>query len=449
YALVRSIANNELATRQKLLYQAHHDHLTLLPNREYLRAHITKWLNETSAPFALMFIDIDNFKSVNDTHGHEFGDEVLKQIALRLKSFDSEDRLIVREASDEFILLVNQTDDSVVRALASDLIHYLSEPYVVHENQFLLSSSVGVALYPSHGKSLDALLRSADIAMYQAKKDRNAYSIFDQQMQAKHLHKMKIEQRLRLAIERQSLFLVYQPQLNRAGEIYGVEALVRWQDEELGFVPPNEFIPVAESSGLMVRLGELIIEKSFVDMARLTGRVKQSIQMSINISVKQFIQVNFIEDLVAMIDRHKVEHSRITLEITENLFIEDLEKFAPICQRLHSLGFKLSLDDFGTGYSSLSMLKALPIDEVKIDKSFVDNIENDEKALNMVQNIIAIGKNFGMKVLAEGVETRHQRDQLTACGCDLIQGYFYSKPLPFEQLVSFAEENHNEKAVEQ
>ncbi|OPH53766.1 bifunctional diguanylate cyclase/phosphodiesterase [Vibrio campbellii] len=449
YALVRSIANNELATRQKLLYQAHHDHLTLLPNREYLRAHITRWLNETSDPFALMFIDIDNFKSVNDTHGHEFGDEVLKQIALRLKSFDSEDRLIVREASDEFILLVNQTDDSVVRTLASDLIHYLSEPYIVHENQFLLSSSVGVALYPSHGKSLDALLRSADIAMYQAKKDRNAYSIFDQQMQAKHLHKMKIEQRLRLAIERQSLFLVYQPQLNRDGEIYGVEALVRWQDEELGFVPPNEFIPVAESSGLMVRLGELIIEKSFVDMARLTGRVKQSIQMSINISVKQFIQVNFIEDLVAMIDRHKVEHSRITLEITENLFIEDLEKFAPICQRLHSLGFKLSLDDFGTGYSSLSMLKALPIDEVKIDKSFVDNIENDEKALNMVQNIIAIGKNFGMKVLAEGVETRHQRDQLTACGCDLIQGYFYSKPLPFEQLVSFAEENHNEKAVEQ
>lgn len=260
---------------------------------------------------------------------------------------------------------------------------------------------------------------------------------------------MKIEQRLRLAIERQSLFLVYQPQLNRDGQIYGVEALVRWQDEELGFVPPNEFIPVAESSGLMVRLGELIIEKSFVDMARLTGHVKQSIQMSINISVKQFIQVNFIEDLVAMIDRHKVEHSRITLEITENLFIEDLEKFAPICQRLHSLGFKLSLDDFGTGYSSLSMLKALPIDEVKIDKSFVDNIENDEKALNMVQNIIAIGKNFGMKVLAEGVETRHQRDQLTACGCDLIQGYFYSKPLPFEQLVSFAEENHNEKAVEQ
>lgn len=183
-------------------------------------------------------------------------------------------------------------------------------------------------------------------------------------------------------------------------------------------------------------------------MARLTKLATQPIQMSINISVKQFIQVNFIDDLVALIDKHGVDQHRITLEITENLFIEDLNKFAPICERLHTLGFKISLDDFGTGYSSLSMLKALPIDEVKIDKSFVDNIENDEKALNMVQNIIAIGKNFGMKVLAEGVETRQQRDQLAACGCDLIQGYFYSKPLPFEQLISFAAENQNEKAVE-
>lgn len=258
---------------------------------------------------------------------------------------------------------------------------------------------------------------------------------------------MKMEQRLRLAIERQNLFLVYQPQLNVNGKIYGVEALVRWQDEELGFVPPNEFIPVAESSGLMARLGELIIEKSLIDMARLTEMAAQPIQMSINISVKQFIQINFIDDLVALIDKYKVDQHRITLEITENLFIEDLDKFAPICERLHALGFKISLDDFGTGYSSLSMLRALPIDEVKIDKSFIDNIEDDEKALNMVQNIIAIGKNFGMKVLAEGVETRQQRDQLAACGCDLIQGYFYSKPLPFKQLIEFSEQNQNEKAV--
>ncbi|EGR2756669.1 EAL domain-containing protein [Vibrio parahaemolyticus] len=447
YALFRSIANNEHETKERLLYQACHDHLTRLPNREYLRSNIQRWMCGSSNPFTLMFIDIDNFKSVNDTHGHEFGDEVLKQISTRLNHFSGEGRLIVREASDEFIFIVNRTDEETIKDLASELIQTLSKPYNVNDNQFLLSCSIGIAFYPMHGDNLDALLLSADIAMYQAKKQRNAYSLFNQEMQASHLHKMKVEQRLRLAIEKQTLFMAYQPQLNINGEIYGVEALVRWEDEELGKVPPNEFVPVAESSGLMVRLGELIIEKSLEDMGLLTTHLATPIQMSINISVKQFLHAKFIERLMAAMDKYHLDCNRITLEITENLFIEDLEKFSPTCERLHALGFKISLDDFGTGYSSLSMLRTLPIDEVKIDKSFVDNIEHDKKALNMVKNIIAIGKNFEMKVLAEGVETQRQRDQLEACGCDLIQGYFYSKPLSFDQLVSFVKDNKEEKAI--
>ncbi|HCG8598745.1 TPA: EAL domain-containing protein [Vibrio parahaemolyticus] len=447
YALFRSIANNEHETKERLLYQACHDHLTRLPNREYLRSNIQRWMCGSSNPFTLMFIDIDNFKSVNDTHGHEFGDEVLKQISTRLNHFSGEGRLIVREASDEFIFIVNRTDEETIKDLANELIQTLSKPYNVNDNQFLLSCSIGIAFYPMHGDNLDALLLSADIAMYQAKKQRNAYSLFNQEMQASHLHKMKVEQRLRLAIEKQTLFMAYQPQLNINGEIYGVEALVRWEDEELGKVPPNEFVPVAESSGLMVRLGELIIEKSLEDMGLLTTHLATPIQMSINISVKQFLHAKFIERLMAAMDKYHLDCNRITLEITENLFIEDLEKFSPTCERLHALGFKISLDDFGTGYSSLSMLRTLPIDEVKIDKSFVDNIEHDKKALNMVKNIIAIGKNFEMKVLAEGVETQRQRDQLEACGCDLIQGYFYSKPLSFDQLVSFVKDNKEEKAI--
>lgn len=447
YALFRSIANNEHETKERLLYQACHDHLTRLPNREYLRSNIQRWMCGSSNPFTLMFIDIDNFKSVNDTHGHEFGDEVLKQISTRLNHFSREGRLIVREASDEFIFIVNRTDEETIKDLASELIQTLSKPYNVNDNQFLLSCSIGIAFYPMHGDNLDALLLSADIAMYQAKKQRNAYSLFNQEMQASHLHKMKVEQRLRLAIEKQTLFMAYQPQLNINGEIYGVEALVRWEDEELGKVPPNEFVPVAESSGLMVRLGELIIEKSLEDMGLLTTHLATPIQMSINISVKQFLHAKFIERLMAAMDKYHLDCNRITLEITENLFIEDLEKFSPTCERLHALGFNISLDDFGTGYSSLSMLRTLPIDEVKIDKSFVDNIEHDKKALNMVKNIIAIGKNFEMKVLAEGVETQRQRDQLEACGCDLIQGYFYSKPLSFDQLVSFVKDNKEEKAI--
>lgn len=380
YALFRSIANNEHETKERLLYQACHDHLTRLPNREYLRSNIQRWMCGSSNPFTLMFIDIDNFKSVNDTHGHEFGDEVLKQISTRLNHFSGEGRLIVREASDEFIFIVNRTDEETIKDLASELIQTLSKPYNVNDNQFLLSCSIGIAFYPMHGDNLDALLLSADIAMYQAKKQRNAYSLFNQEMQASHLHKMKVEQRLRLAIEKQTLFMAYQPQLNINGKIYGVEALVRWEDEELGKVPPNEFVPVAESSGLMVRLGELIIEKSLEDMDLLTTHLATPIQMSINISVKQFLHAKFIERLMAAMDKYHLDCNRITLEITENLFIEDLEKFSPTCERLHALGFKISLDDFGTGYSSLSMLRTLPIDEVKIDKSFVDNIEHDKKS---------------------------------------------------------------------
>ncbi|MFH4573009.1 EAL domain-containing protein [Vibrio diabolicus] len=447
YALFRSIANNEHKTKLRLLYQANHDHLTGLPNREYLRANIRHWLSGKGNPFSLMFIDIDNFKSVNDTHGHDFGDEVLKQISIRLNTFVNDGRLIIREASDEFIFLTNRIDEVSVKRLASDLIKALSEPYEVNDSQFLLSCSIGIACYPHHGETLDELLLSADIAMYQAKKQRNVYSLFNQQMQATHLRKMKIEQRLRLAIDKQALHMVYQPQLNLEGDIYGVEALIRWSDDELGLVPPSEFIPVAESTGLMVRIGEQIIENSLTDMAKLTGNIDTSIQMSINISIKQFVHAKFITNLMNAIEKRGIECSKITLEITENLFIEDLEKFAPICERLHALGFKISLDDFGTGYSSLSMLRTLPIDEVKIDKSFVDHIEHDKKALNMVKNIISIGKNFEMKVLAEGVETLQQLNELKACGCDLIQGYFYSKPLSLEDLIAFTKQNQSKETV--
>ncbi|WP_182026793.1 bifunctional diguanylate cyclase/phosphodiesterase [Vibrio rotiferianus] len=445
YALVKSIASNELATRQQLYFQATHDTLTALPNREYLRDNIHKWTDGKAEPFALLFVDMDNFKSVNDTHGHEFGDLVLKQIARRLKHFDSHRRLIVREASDEFIILTKAIDEEQLQQFARELIMALSQPYAITDNQFLLSCSIGVSHYPEHGKDLDALLLSSDIAMYKAKQERNAYCLFNEEMQAQHLRKMRIEQRLRIAVEHRDIFMVYQPQLCKQGKVYGAEALVRWIDHELGFVPPNEFIPVAESSGLMVRLGRLILEKSIEDIASLYTNVEQPIRISVNISVKQFLQRDFIEHLVSTLNAHNVSSHVITLEITENLFIEDLDKFSPICQQLHLMGFQISLDDFGTGYSSLSMLKALPIDELKIDKSFIDNIETDEKALNMAKNIIDIGKNFGMTVLAEGVETLKQQEKLTQCGCDLYQGYLFSKPIPIDELESYVMQNQKTK----
>lgn len=437
YGLVRSIANHEKETIERLHFQATHDALTSLPNRLYLRSNISAWLQNKTFPFSLLFIDMDNFKSVNDTHGHDFGDQVLKQIAQRINSFNGEQRLVVREASDEFILLVKESDTQQIKALATSMVDTLAAPYKVNDIQFLLSCSVGIAIYPNHGHDLDSLLRAADISMYRAKQARNAFNIFTSEMQAQHLYKTKVEQRLRFAIEKQQLSMVYQPQVNMDGQLHGIEALVRWQDEELGFVPPDLFIPVAESSGLMVKLGKLIIESSVRDMATYVYPLAQDLNLSINISVKQFIQPDFVEHLLNTVDCAKLERKQITLEITENLFIEDLEQFKPICNQLNQEGLNISLDDFGTGYSSLSMLKDLPIDELKIDKSFVDNIEHDAKSYNMVKNIIAIGKNFGMAVLAEGVETELQANKLAECGCDLLQGYYYAKPLTIEQLQRY------------
>ncbi|MGF1754690.1 EAL domain-containing protein [Vibrio makurazakiensis] len=437
YSLVNSVAKGEKKSRNQLIYQASHDSLTLLPNRHYLRMEMHRWLENKTQPFSLLFIDIDSFKSVNDTHGHDFGDKVLKLIASRLSTFVKPSDLMVREASDEFIFLTCTTDTEQVKELAQDIIDALAVPYEVNGSQFLLSSSIGASKFPKHGNDLDALLRAADIAMYQAKQQQNSYSLFTSKMQESHLFKMKVEQKLRLAIENNQLFMVFQPQVKADGSIHGVEALIRWIDEELGFIAPDVFIPIAESSGLMGKLGRFIIESSIEQIASLQRNDEIKFGLSVNVSVRQFMQPDFASHILDVLKKNSFEESLLTLEITENLFIEDLGHVKPICEELHRKNIKISLDDFGTGYSSLSMLKALPIDEVKIDKSFIDSIHSDQQSLTMVQNIIAIGKNFGMIVLAEGVESTDQFDILKQCQCDLMQGYLFSKPITSKELTSY------------
>jgi len=441
YVMVKSIARNDEKTRNQLIYQASHDSLTSLPNRHYMRMNIHSWLENKTKPFSLLFIDIDSFKSVNDTHGHDFGDKILKQVAERLFEFKGNTGLVVREASDEFIFLTRTKDNDKLKALAQQVINALAEPYDINGSQFLLSSSIGISKFPKHGSDLDGLLRAADIAMYRAKQEQNSYSLFTTQMQESHLYKMKVEQRLRIAIENKTLFMVFQPQVKADGSIHGVEALVRWVDEELGFIPPDVFIPIAENTGLMAKLGMFIIESSIMQMARLQHSDNVSFGLSINISVRQFMQKDFALHLLDTIEKYNFDKKLLTLEITENLFIEDLGHVKPICEALHDEDIKISLDDFGTGYSSLSMLKALPIDELKIDKSFIDTIHYDNQSLTMVQNIIAIGKNFGMVVLAEGVESNEHFSVLKECQCDLMQGYYFSKPISSEELSQYLAEH--------
>jgi len=437
YFLVKSIAKNEQRTRSQLIYQANHDPLTSLPNRLYMRRNIHNWVKNESEQFSLLFIDIDNFKCVNDTHGHDFGDKVLKQIALRLMRFRSRLSLVVRESSDEFLFLTPLTNEPEIKRLAERIIDVLSQPYEVENSQFLLGCSIGIARFPEHGKDLDSLLRSADISMYKAKQQQNSYSIFTTEMQDAHIYKMRVEQRLRIAIEKQTLFMVFQPLVRTDKSIHGVEALVRWIDDELGFVPPDVFVPIAESTGLMQKLGAFIIESSVMQIAHLHRTTEQNIGLSINISVRQFSHKSFSEHLLATLEKYQFSAHCLTLEITESLFIEDVTLVKPIFQALKEKDIKISLDDFGTGYSSLSMLKVLPINELKIDKSFIENIVIDQQSLTMVQNIIAIGKNFGMVVLAEGVESNEHFSILKACGCDLMQGYYFSRPIPYDQLCQF------------
>ncbi|MEZ8019519.1 EAL domain-containing protein [Vibrio splendidus] len=437
YILVESISKSETKSRTLLIYQANHDALTALPNRSYLRQNIAGWLADDTAPFSLLFIDIDNFKCVNDTYGHEFGDKVLKQISRRLIRFQSKASLIVRDSSDEFLFLIPTVDENELSRIAERMIEVLSKPYDIDESQFLLGCSIGIAKFPEHGKNLDGLLRSADISMYKAKQQQNSYSIFTTEMQDAHLYRMRVEQRLRIAIEKQTLFMVFQPLVRANESIHGVEALVRWIDDELGFVPPDVFIPVAESTGLMQKLGTFIIESSIMQIAHLHRTTEQTIGLSINISVRQFSHRSFSEHLFTTLEKYQLCASCLTLEITESLFIEDVEIVKPIFEALHEKNIKISLDDFGTGYSSLSMLKALPIDELKIDKSFIENIAVDQQSLTMVQNIIAIGKNFGMVVLAEGVESNEHFSILKACRCDLMQGYYFSRPIPYDDLCEY------------
>ena len=433
YQLFRLIATAESKRREDLIFQASHDPLTQLPNRSYLSMHKGQWLNP-QRPFSVLYVDMDHFKSVNDSFGHEFGDEVLRELAQRMQAVSPPDATLVRQGGDEFLMFLHETDRERLLSLSRVMIAELSRPYRVAGIDFTLGASVGIALYPQHGEDLDNLLRAADLAMYEAKKHKNSVRIFADEMQKDHLQKLRVEQMLRKGLDNDELFMVYQPQIDQQGRLYGVEALVRWQSPELGFMPPDKFIAIAEASGLMPKLGEFVLRRSLKEMSELQQAFGLDFHVSVNVSVRQFMQANFMTLLQDVVQGTPLN---ISLEITESLFIEDLDYILPLLNRIHDMGIQVSMDDFGTGYSSLSMLRALPVDELKIDKSFVDNILSDVAARKMIQNIIAIGKNYEMAVLAEGVETQEQADLLARYGCDRFQGYLFARPMPVSDLRDY------------
>ncbi len=440
FILFKIISDAENKRRADLVFQATHDSLTHLPNRAYFQQYIHDWMGENAPPFSLLYFDLDHFKNVNDSFGHHFGDLLLIEFSRRLLEVKTPESIAIRQGGDEFLLLSYVTDDHELLAQAEKIMQEISKPYRIKQFNFVVGASIGIAKYPEHAQSVDMLLRAADIAMYEAKKYKNSVRLFAASMQEGYLNRVMMEHMLRQALEKGELYVAYQPQMDKNGVMYGVEALARWQSAELGLVPPDQFIPVAEASGLMPKLGDFILKKTLEEMQRFQETLDIRFQVSINISIKQFMEANFLEKLTREIQKTKLDNLAICLEITESLFIEDIDYLLPLLKKIREMGLYISMDDFGTGYSSLNILRKLPIDELKIDKSFIDTLIEDVTAEKMVQNIITIGKNLELAILAEGVETKAQEEKLLHLGCDRFQGYFYAKPLTYDALQTFVEE---------
>ena len=423
---------------------AFNDPLTQLPNRRLLCDRLNVALSSSARTHqygALLYLDLDNFKILNDTLGHEYGDLMLIEVANRLKFSVREDDTVSRIGGDEFVVLLenisNDANDATqkVAHIAEKIRNILSVPYRLKEHTRHSSPSIGVCLFYDQISSVDDLLRRADIAMYDSKSSgRNKVRFFDPDMQKTMELRASLEDDLRSAITKGQLKLYYQIQLNQQRQPIGAEALVRWIHPTRGMVPPNEFIPVAEDSSLIVEIGNWVLESACAQIALWSKDKKTSkLVIAANISAKQFVQPDFVNTIDTLLKKHKIEPSRLKLELTESVLIEDIKSVVTKMNALRdTLGVGLSLDDFGTGYSSLSYLKQLPLDQVKIDQSFVRDMTTDASDAIMVKNIIDMAHNFGLNVIAEGVETEEQLNLLKKNGCKSYQGYLFSKPIPVE-----------------
>jgi len=437
FFLFKNISSYDRKKKKALIFQAQHDTLTSLPNIIYMYANIDKWRKKHTEKFDILYIDLDNFKNINDKFGHKVGDKVLIEVAKRLQSFFSKDDMLIRQGGDEFIVFRECIDDTKIDESFLKLINLISKTYHVDKKEFRIGMSMGIARFPKDALIIEELLSLADTAMYNAKKRKNSYSFFSEKMRHKNIFKTDIEQELRSAIEKDELWMVYQPQINADGTLYGVEALIRWENEKLGLVGPDKFISVAEDTGLIKELGEFIISTSLKEIKKIQSDLNIKFSLSINISVIQLMEFDFLKRLLSLIKYENFDKSILTIEITESLSIEDLDESLPLLNAIKNEGIEISLDDFGTGYSSLSILKKLPINELKIDKSFIDEILYDEREKALVKSIINIGKNFGMKTLAEGVESLEQVEELKNSKCDIFQGYYFSKPLNKDDLIQY------------
>jgi diguanylate cyclase (GGDEF)-like protein/PAS domain S-box-containing protein len=438
YVAVFSDITSIKQTQSQLEHLAHHDSLTNLPNRllfEDRLEHAIAQAKRQKRQLAVLFLDLDRFKNINDSLGHAMGDELLKEVAARLQNILRDDDTAARLGGDEFTVLVENIEDpSQAAVVASKIQEKFKAPFRIAGRELHITTSIGISIYPEDGKDVADLTKNADAAMYQAKEQgRNSYRYYTVELTRTAFERLLLETELRGALRQEQLLLYYQPQISlHNGEMTGAEAVLRWHHPRLGIIPPARFIPLAEESGLIHEIGSWVLQEACEQTRYLHQQGLFHGRMAINLSVRQIMQTDLILRFEQIIGESGCPPDMLQLEVTEGIFMGQMKHSVPVLDVFKKLGVSIAIDDFGTGYSSLSYLKQLPIDKLKIDRSFIRDMPHDSDAVAITQAIVSLGKNLGLRITAEGIETMAQQALLQKMGCQEGQGYLYSPPVPAE-----------------
>jgi len=426
---------------KKLRHQAHHDTLTDLPNRTLFKDRLSQTIvsaKRNNEKFALLFIDLDQFKKINDSLGHHIGDEVLIEAAKRLSKTIREEDTLARLGGDEFTIIIKDVKNiQSASTVAQKIVNIMKDPLSISIHTLYISSSIGISIYPDDATNEDDLIKYADAAMYKAKDEgRDNYQFYSADMTVFAFERVVMESSLRVAIKEEQFVVYFQPQFEaKTGNIIGMEALVRWNHPALGLVPPAKFIPIAEESGLIIPIDRIVMKKAMAQYALWYKEGLNPGVLALNLAMKQLNEKDFISQLLSSMNAMKFNPTWLELEVTEGQVMDNPEASIEKLKQISEMGIEIAIDDFGTGYSSLSYLKKLPLDKLKIDQSFIRDIPEDEDDMAITKAIIALGKSLNLKLIAEGVETKAQKDFLIESGCDMIQGYYYSRPLPVNEIT--------------
>ena len=447
-----SIMRKQVHTRQTALeHQALHDALTGLPNRSLLYDRVQQTINKThreKGSMALLMMDLDRFKDINDTLGHQVGDQVLEQVSHRLVNTLRDTDTVARLGGDEFAIALPLQDQNYAEKIARKILDSLEKPFQVEGYQLFVGGSIGMAIYPEHGDRVEVLLQHADVAMYVAKRGNSGYRVYDPYQDKDSIGRLALSNDLRNALNNEELMVYYQPKLEMSsGLIYGVEALVRWNHPERGFIPPDQIIYIAEHTGLIKQLTHWVLKEAISQCSHWNNH-GLNLSVSVNLSTRNLQDPGLFEILQSHLITYNFPPESLVLEVTESAMMLEPEYAGHTLARMDALGVYISIDDFGTGFSSLAYLRQLPVDELKIDKSFVMNMDNNENDAVIVRSTIDLAKNLGLKVVAEGVESAEIWDLLNVLGCDSAQGFYMSKPLPADQLEKFVHNYQSDKNLQ-